>query len=164
MFESNNYNPINIELITNENKLFASCSIDAQSIIENSNANQELKLNQDGGKEIGIFDLKIGKDKIKLKKNDKRLSKQSVNNSYQSPNKSQSSPIKEKFGRQSSNDSSANNMINKHNMSAYTFADPVSIYPGPSNYNLEPCISNDVSNKIKHPSYTLGTLHNYPKL
>ena len=39
MFESNNNSPINMELITNENKLFASCCIDALTILENQNAN-----------------------------------------------------------------------------------------------------------------------------
>lgn len=127
MFESNYDNPINIDFITDTNKLFASCVIDASSITENANSDYQLKLNKEN-QEIGLFNLKIGKDKIKLKKNDK-LSKQSTTKH----NASQSSPIKETFGRSSSNDSTSKRINSKHHMSAYTFADPMNIYPGPSN-------------------------------
>lgn len=164
MFESINKDQINLDFLTDTNKIFASSTLESSNIIDGTNTDISLILTSPENIEIGTFEFKIGKDKIKPKK-EKLLSKSSMNKSKSTTqvNLNNSSPVRQGSNTSNKSEQSSNRML-KHHMSSFTFSDPLSQYPGAGSYDIGSTISNDQPNKIKQPSYTFGTMHNFPKL
>lgn len=174
MFEANNEDTINLDFVTDTNKIFASTKLETSPFNNGTNTETSLPIYSPVDDTlIGTFDFKIGKDKIKSKKQP-IISKSSMNRSKSNNNmltvtlnnNNQSSPERQGSNISKNSDSTKTfpNQVNRHHMSSFTFSDPLSQFPGAGQYNLESTISNDVSHKIKHPSYTFGTMHNFPKL